>query len=102
MPGHQKRRRFRRALVPHETLVRCWGDGFRGRIRVLSEGGAFIDTIHPSPPGAEFQVTIEGTEAIRTQCISRMVDPGWGMGVEFVNMGHVERAKLRELVCRFL
>jgi len=102
MPGFHKQRRFRRVTVPHEMLVRCWGDGFRGRIRILSEGGAFIDTIHPSPPGTEFQVTIEGAQTICTQCISRMVDPGWGMGVEFVAMGQVERAKVRELVCRFL
>ncbi len=100
--GHSRQRRFPRVLVPHNTLIRCYGADFRGRIRVLSEGGAFIDTIHPSPPGSEFEVTIESPLPIATHCVARMIDPGWGMGVEFIGLGLPERTKLRELVGRFL
>jgi hypothetical protein len=102
MAGQQTKRRFRRALVPPQFLLRCWGEGFRGRVRVLSEGGAFIDTIHPSPPGAEFDATIEAGDAIRVRCISRDLDPGWGMGVEFVALAESDRTRLQDLVGRFL
>lgn len=96
------RRRFDRVVVPHQTQLRCWSEDFRGRIRVLGEGGMFIDTIHPRPDGSEMDVVIEAGELIRARCITRNHEPGWGMGVEFIGLREHERSRIRELVSRFL
>ncbi len=100
-PQKENRRQFQRVRIPFEVHVRCWGDGFRGVVRVLGEGGMFIDTIHPSPNGSELDVVIDGTEPIRTRCVSRDQEPGLGMGVEFLRLARAERARIRELISRY-
>lgn len=97
----ENRRRFRRVLVPPDAQLRCWGESFRGRVRVLGEGGMFVDTIHTSPDGTEHEVIIEAGEHIHVRCVTRDQEPGWGMGVEFVGLQEVERARIRDLVSRF-
>lgn len=101
-PARQNQRRFHRVRIPSGVHVRCRGDSFRGVIRVLSEGGMFIDTIHPSPVGAQLDVVIEGAEPICARCISRDHEPGWGMGVEFVSLAQQDRVRIRELVSRYV
>lgn len=101
-PQKINRRRYSRILLPPDTNVRCWGDGFRGRLRILSEGGMFIDTIHPRPDGTEMEVNIEVEgEPIRVRCISRDHDPGYGMGLEFLGLRDDERGRILELIARF-
>ncbi len=101
-PYQQNRRRFRRVMIPPDAPLRCCGSGFRGAVRVLGEGGMLVDTIHPSPGGTELEVVIEVPEPIRARCISRDYEPGWGMGVEFVSLEHSERARIRELIARYV
>jgi len=96
------RRRFTRVVVPNNVHVRCWGEDFRGRVRVLSEGGMFIDTMHTRPDGTEMEVFIEGKEIIHTRCVSRDHEPGCGMGVEFINPAKTEQERIRELISRFV
>ncbi len=101
-PHKPNRRRFSRILLPADINVRCWGDGFRGRLRILSEGGMFVDTIHPRPDGTEMEVSIEADgEPIRVRCISRDHDPGYGMGVEFIRLQEAERERILGLIARF-
>lgn len=97
-----KKRRYPRAVIPHSVQLRCWGDTFRGRIRILGEGGMFIDTIHPHAGSAEFEVTIEAEQPIVARCITRELEPGWGMGVEFVAMPDDDRVRIRDIVSRYL
>jgi hypothetical protein len=102
LPQKSNRRRFQRVVFAPSVNVRCWGEGFRGRLRILSEGGMFIDTIHPRPDGTEVEVTIEGEgEAICLRCVSRDYEPGSGMGLEFVRLQETERGRIRELIARF-
>ena len=96
------RRRFQRVRIPNDTHMRCWGDSFRGVIRVLGEGGMFIDTIHPSPSGAEMDVQIDGAEPIRAHCVARGHEPGLGMGVEFVGLARTDVARIRDLMARYV
>ncbi len=101
--GHNNtRRRFPRAVLPHGVTLRCTGNEFRGRIRILGEGGMFVDTIHPRPVGTEFEIAIESGDPIYARCVSRDIEPGWGMGVEFVQLREPDRARIRELVARYL
>ena len=89
-------------IFPPTVNLRCWGEGFRGRLRVLSEGGMFIDTIHPRPDGTEMEVSIEAEgEPILVRCVSRDHEPGSGMGLEFVLLRETERGRIRELIARF-
>src|SRR5437867_1919209 len=90
-PAKPNRRRFPRVHIPPEAQLRCWGDGFRGLVRVLGEGGMFVDTIHPHPEGAEMNVVIEGKYTIQTHCVTRNHEPGWGMGLEFIELPETER-----------
>jgi hypothetical protein len=102
LPQKPNRRRFPRVLLPGHVNLRCQGEGFRGRLRVLGEGGMFIDTIHPLPDGTEAEVTILADgEPIHVRCVSRDHDPGCGMGVEFLRLCEVERDRIRELIARF-
>lgn len=102
LPQKPNRRRFRRVLVPPQVNVRCWGPGFRGRLRVLGEGGMFVDTIHPQPDGTEVEVTIEADGGpIRVYCVSRDHDPGYGMGLEFLRLQSDDRDRILDLVTRF-
>lgn len=102
LPQKTNKRRFRRVVLPFDVHVRCWGPGFRGRLRVLSEGGMFVDTIHPPPDGTELEVVIEADPGpIRACCVSRDYEPGSGMGVEFVRLPEADRARIRELIARF-
>ena len=108
------RRRYRRVRIPADVHVRCWGDGFRGIVRVMGEGGMFIDTIHPSASGLELELVIEGggrdrlegvgkpSEPIRARCVSRYHEPGLGMGVEFLGLEPAGRIRIRELISRYV
>ena len=62
----------------------------------------FIDTIHPQPNGAELNVLFEVANPFRARCVTRDVEPGWGMGVEFVGLEQGDQVRLRELLalCR--
>lgn len=97
-----KKRRYPRAVLPHGVQLLCWGDTFRGRVRILGEGGMFIDTIHPHSGGIEFEVTIEAEQPIVTRCMTRGVEPGWGMGVEFTVLSDDDRVRIRGIVSRYL
>ncbi len=101
-PPKLNRRKYPRVSIPTDVHVRCWSDSFRGVVRVLGEGGMFIDTIHPSPNGLEMEVVIDGAEPIHARCVSRVHEPGLGMGVEFQEMERVERLRIRELISRYV
>lgn len=101
LPERVNRRRFPRVNVPADAQLRCFGDSFRGRVRILGEGGMFIDTIHATPDGTEQEVVIEAGETICVRCVTRLHEPGWGMGVEFIGLPEIERARIRELITRF-
>ena len=96
------RRRYPRIQIPVGVHLRCSGETFRGLVRVLGEGGMFIDTIHDSGSGAEMDVVIETDAPVRTKCISRNHEPGHGMGVEFIAMERGERVRIRELMSRYV
>ncbi len=103
LPRKSNKRRYQRVLLPYDYHIRCKGKDFRGRVRVLGEGGMFVDTLHPSPDGTEMEVIIEaGQEPIRTRCVSRDHEPGCGMGVEFIELPEMERDRIRELISRFI
>lgn len=95
------RRRFPRVKIPAGTHVRCWGNDFRGLVRVLGEGGMFVDTIHPASNGAEVDIVIDSGEPIRARCITRDNEAGQGMGVEFVSLNQEDRTRIRELIAKF-
>ena len=96
------RRRHPRVTLPDHYHLRCASDRFRGRIRVLGEGGMFIDTIHPPPDGTEVDVIIEAGDTIHVRCISRDHESGWGVGVEFLQVAPDDRDRLRDLISRFV
>ncbi len=69
----------------------------------ISEGGCYIDTRSPLPPGTKFELTIFASdEQILVPAIVRTSFPGIGMGVEFAfanpddaeRINHVIREKL--------
>ena len=86
-------------------LVAWRSGGQRGvsRVRNLSLGGLFMSTANPLPAGSVINLLFDvpGGE-VRARAVVRNVQPGEGMGAEFVSMGYDHRARLNRLMKRLL
>jgi len=68
-------------------------------LRDLSEAGAFIEDRRPFHPGQTFRLRIPREDGdIDILAMVRRVEPGHGMGVEFLEMTYSSREHLRQLV----
>ncbi len=94
------RRRGPRTIVPPDESVHCFFAGLEGRVTAISEWGAFIDTVFPQDTGSEFDLVLEGARPVHIRCVSRDPRPGWGMGVEFIEMQGEDERALRNLIDR--
>ncbi len=62
------------------------GTRLKARTGDLSIGGCFLETLHPSPEGAEIQVTIlQGNTKFTGLARVLFVFPNLGMGIVFTN-----------------
>lgn len=68
-----------------------------GALRLLSEGGCYIETKAPAPPPSRLDLTmvVDGLE-LRAAGEVRAVDQGFGMGIAFDEISPAHRARLRE------
>ncbi len=67
-----------------------------GALRLLSEGGCYIETKTPVPPPSRLDLTmmVDGLE-LRAAGEVRAADQGFGMGVAFDEMNPAHRTRLR-------
>ncbi|MBI3894983.1 MAG: PilZ domain-containing protein [Acidobacteria bacterium] len=93
------RRSYDRILLP-SPVVAAYA-GLHAVVRNLSRIGAFIEDHHPLPVGQKMELRLQAQEwkgEIVVQAIVRRVEPGVGMGVEFVALTSDADNQLRELV----
>lgn len=103
-PGAEKRKR------PRITLPRGMSISWRGRgepvisrVQTISAGGLSIAAPEPPPNGELLHVSFEvPAGGINAQAIVRHKRDGEGMGVEFVAMPDVARARLDDLMQKLL
>lgn len=94
---HERRaqRRIRLAqVVPVEY------PDYQPRLRDLNLGGAFIEDPRPIPRGRVIQVRfyLGNQSAVQGRAMVRRVEPDVGMAVEFIEMNHDDRNRLREFL----
>jgi hypothetical protein len=92
MTRSQERRTFPR--VPIVIEIYCQSDFpvIRSRLADLSEGGLFVDTMNPLPPGTEIRFRFEPPGRGPRLPIEGLAKVAWnqptvGMGVEFIRFG---------------
>ena len=100
-----ERRRYPRIELPKGICVAWQGGGqrFVTRVRNLSLGGVFVLTSQPPPVSTVVKLLFEVPNGeVRARGIVRRTQPGRGMGVKFLWMGHEDRARLHQLLKRLL
>ena len=85
--GEQKQRRQGRINLPVDTGVYVTSPNgeWIGRVRNLSEGGMFVDSVTPASPGSvlRLRLSAQGGQTFDLACIVRFVIAS-GAGMEFV------------------
>ncbi len=101
--SHTRPRRYLRVRVqPSMQAVLSGTRNGSGRVRVLSLGGAFVETAQRLSVGDTMQLEIRtGLRKIQSTAVVRNVTPT-GTGVEFVHMKPRDRELLRRLVTQLL
>lgn len=99
------RRKYPRIGLPKGMWV-AWQAGAErqvSRVKSLSLGGLFISTQNPAPIGTLVRLLFEvpGGE-VRARGIVKRCLAGEGMGIQFSNMGHDDRARLHQLLSKLL
>jgi hypothetical protein len=88
MSSGQERRKFPRIPIIIEISYESNSPVLRSRLADLSEGGVFVDTVNPLPPGVEvgFRFHLPG-KAAEPPVVGRAKvawnQPTVGMGIEF-------------------
>lgn len=98
-------RRYDRMALPKGMLVAWQASGKRGvsRVSCIGLGGLYVNTPDPPPVGAIVKLLFEVPNGeVRARAAVRNSEPGKGMGLEFVNLGHEDRGRLRQLMKRLL
>ena len=73
------------------------------KVTSISLGGLFIPVTDPPEAGAVLTLLFDvpGGE-VRARAVVRYAVPGRGMGVQFINMGFDDRARLYQLLKKLL
>jgi hypothetical protein len=94
-PERRKQPRF--SLIAEAFITEAGEGGARLSVRVsdLCKGGCYVDTLNPLPVSTALELRIEHADVT---CVvpARVIymHPGYGMGVEFVNVPLDQRAIL--------
>lgn len=97
-PEHRGFVRVEKRLV---LEYRANGAPFRALVTDLGEGGAFVDTPGPLPPGTDLTFTLDLDDAMEP--ITGRARVAWrqetvGMGIEFLDLSDDDRQRLRFFV----
>lgn len=101
--GEHERRRYPRIRCRGDVTFRREGTdvAVAGELKILSEGGCYIETPTPSPRLAHLDLDMSVEElALHSVGEVQALDPGFGMGIAFVEMNPAQRARLHEWVAR--
>jgi len=97
MPEERRNTRRVKATDPIPVLY----PEFEATLRDLSEDGAFIEDKRPLKVGQTLRLRVPRDHGgIDILAMVRRVEPGRGMGVEFLEMNYSSREQLRQLVAR--
>ncbi|MGH9580624.1 MAG: PilZ domain-containing protein [Terriglobales bacterium] len=95
------RRKYPRVELPNGISVGWRGGGKQGtsKINSVSLGGIFIVTPDPPDNGSVLALIFDVPAGeVRARALVKRAVPGQGMGVQFVNMGYEDRARLFKLL----
>ena len=98
-------RRYERISLPQGMFAAWYGGGDQqiSRVQTLGMGGVFLAVVNPPPVGATLRMVFEVPGgSVRADGIVRNMEPGKGMGIEFVKMGPQDRILLERLLKRLL
>jgi uncharacterized protein (TIGR02266 family) len=100
MTQGRERRKFPRVPIIVEIYYQSDSPVIRSRLADLSEGGLFVDTVNPLPPGSEVNFRFElpgkaGQSPVVGLAKVAWTQPTVGMGVEFVRFGDDSQDRLR-------
>jgi hypothetical protein len=72
------------------------------QVRDLSVSGVYVLDPRPLQRGqsVELRLRLGDTEPITIRGMVRRVDPGEGMGIEFIQIGAADRRRIREFIAR--
>ena len=97
-------RRHRLRVETPEGVWVYWGRGKladTSRVRDLSMGGLFVETLNPMAVGTTTNLHFLVQEGqIRADAIVRHVEPGRGLGLKFTAVRDEDRLRLAELMER--
>ena len=99
------RRKYPRVELPRGIAVGWQGGGKFGTSQIVSVslGGVFIATPDPPAAGSTLKLIFDVPAGeVRARAIVKRSMPGQGMGVQFVNMGYDDRARLYLLLGKLL
>src|SRR5215469_8456781 len=99
-PPVDERRRFPRHECRLEAQVWAADSSVRlkGKVSDLSIGGCFVEMLSPLPVDTEAELAFTiGTATLHVCGKVRVSQPGFGMGIEFTQMGSRGRENLRRL-----
>lgn len=88
----QERRKFRRRPIIVEIDYQSDSPVIRARLADLSEGGMFVDTVNPLPPGTELKFRFRLPAGADEPPLVGLGRVAWnqamlGMGIEFTRFG---------------
>lgn len=97
-------RRISSRIAPPEGVWVYWRCNERdetARIRDVSLGGLFVETVKPRPVGLTAKVDFLVPEGqIRADAVVRHVKPGRGLGLKFTAVSDADRARFIALLSR--
>jgi hypothetical protein len=99
------RRKYPRVELPKGISVGWRGGGKYGvsEIHSVSLGGLFILTDDAPDAGSVLALIFDlPAGEVRARAVVKRSIPGQGMGVQFINMGFEDRARLFQLLSRLL
>jgi hypothetical protein len=103
-PQSDPRRKNPRIKAPKNLLVGWKSPGYRevSHAETIALGGLFLHTSKPPAPGSMIELVFDlATGEIRARAVVRHATPGKGMGIQFVQMGADERARLNRFLAKY-
>lgn len=99
------RRKHERVALPLGIDLQQAGESLTTRTRLLdvSIGGCYVEMSSTIPVGTKLKIGLWlDSERVTATAIVRTSDPGFGIGIEFVDMNNEEEYRLREFLRPFL
>ncbi len=93
-----ERRRHGRYACTSAVEIEWGSEILQALIRDISQSGMFVVTNNPLWMRAEFSARILNSEPVQVICLVKRIEPGRGMGVEFIEVPEDSRKPLEDFL----